>query len=380
VQQPPPPAQQYPAQPGYPGEQPYPGQQPFPGHPGQQPPGQQPPGWGYDDDDDDWGSPPGKRKRGAGPIVAFVVVGALVIAGVGGLGWYFMRQSNSSLADPLTSTSATNSATPRETPTNDKSTSPSPTQSTTDTPLPTGKSREQILKQNKLYTAGALASVSCQESGTMPSSRAGVETYYKSIIACLNRSWPAVVEKAGYEFRAPKLVLWSGSVDTPCGDYVRAFYCPTNETIYMKWDDDVNQYNKYPEEYQKVYARMFASFQTAHEYGHHVQNLVGIFDAYATDRQNAGNNDAELELSRRLELQASCFGSVFWGANQPSYPITGEARRQWMFLVDHYGDEYGGGIRDHGGRVNHGIWSKAGFRTESPSSCNTWSAAPSKVS
>jgi uncharacterized protein len=51
-----------------------------------------------------------------------------------------------------------------------------------------------------------------------------------------------------------------------------------------------------------------------------------------------------------------------------------------MFLVDHYGDEYGGGIRDHGGRVNHGIWSKAGFRTESPSSCNTWSAAPSKVS
>jgi hypothetical protein len=185
VQQPQPPAQQYPAQPGYPGEQPYPGQQqPFPGHPGQQPPGQQPPGWGYDDDDDDWGSPPGGRKRGAGPIVAFVVVGALVIAGVGGLGWYFMRQSNSSLADPLTSTSATNSATPRETPTNDKSTSPSPTQSTSDTPVPTGKSREQILKQNKLYTAGTLASVSCQESDTMPSSRAGVETYYKSIIAC----------------------------------------------------------------------------------------------------------------------------------------------------------------------------------------------------
>jgi predicted metalloprotease len=253
---------------------------------------------------------------------------------------------------------------------------PDPEETETTPPKPQGPPPETVLKQNKLYSAGSMRSVGCRESGTPPSSQENARIYYNQIFGCLNRAWAPVVKRAGYKFQAPEVITWAGSIETPCGDYVRAFYCGTNDTIYMKWDDDVNQYNKFPESYQKVYARMFTTFQASHEYGHHVQWMVGIGPAY---NQLWDQTSDQLELSRRLELQASCFAGVFDGANQPSYPITGEARYQWMYLVDHYGDEYGE-RRDHGSRKNHGPWSKGSFKSENPKSCNTWSASSARVS
>lgn len=321
---------------------------------------------------------PSGKKVGllVGGVVGVVV---LSIVGVSVLAWqgeWFGRKgvSYTMPTQRQTQTFTPPPATPENTPSPTPTRQETPGRSSTPSPTP-----QEILEKNPLYSAGPLPSVGCVESRSMPTDKASVERYYRNIIDCLNRSWPTVVEKAGFEFREPKLVVWSDSVETPCGDYIRAFYCPANETIYMKWDDDVNQYNKYPEEYQKVYARMFASFQTAHEYGHHIQALTGIFDAYAQLRHQAPDLEEELELSRRLELQSSCLGSIFWGANQPTYPITGESRRQWMHLVNHYGDEYGE-QRDHGSEKNHGPWSIGGFRTEDPKSCNTWTAPAEKVS
>lgn len=244
-------------------------------------------------------------------------------------------------------------------------------------------SHEQMVEANPLYDVGPHASVGCRESGAGLADRASVEAYYSVIFECLNRAWEPQVREAGAQFERPSVMSWSGSIETPCGTGPSiAFYCPTNRTIYMKWDDDTERYNEYPGDPRaQAFARMAATHTAAHEFAHHVQELTGILGSYHALRYEAITQEEQLEYSRRAELQASCLGDVFLGANQPSYPITGTAREMWQYLVENSGDEYNpAGIRDHGSKRNHGYWAKRGFTTEDPGSCNTFTAPSSQVS
>jgi uncharacterized protein len=258
---------------------------------------------------------------------------------------------------------------------------PEPTE-TSDPQQPNGVNYAQVARANKLYQAGQMRSVGCRESGTAPSNEAGARTYYRAVADCLERSWPSLMSNAGMTFREPTILAWTGSVDTPCG-FINgsvSFYCPPNETIYLEWSGDAKMYNQDSSNAARAYARMAATHTVAHEYGHHIQNLVGIMRAYSELRHAAGSRDKELELSRRVELQASCLADVFLGANQPSYPITGQNRTAWVYLVEHSGDNYNpAGIRDHGDKQSHAFWAKRGFQSENPSSCNTFTASPSQV-
>ena len=97
---------------------------------------------------------------------------------------------------------------------------------------------------------------------------------------------------------------------------------------------------------------------------------------------DAPDLDARLELSRRIELQASCLSAVFAGANQLSYGITGlDLTIYQNYVQAQTGDENNrGGPRDHGARVSHLYWTGRGFTTLDSVSCNTFTASASKVS
>lgn len=266
-----------------------------------------------------------------------------------------------------------------EVPTDDPT--PEPTD-TSDPQQPNGVDYTQVARANKLYQSGPIRSVSCRESDTAPTSKAAIRTYYRTIADCLARGWPGPMAKAGMTFRKPTILMWNGSIDTPCG-FVSgsvSFYCPPNETIYMEWSDDVKQYTAQSSDEARAYARMGATHTVVHEYGHHIQNLVGIMRAYSELRVDATSRDEQLELSRRVELQASCLGDAFLGANQSSYPISGLNRETWLYLVEHSGDNYNPeGVRDHGDKRSHAFWAKRGFQAESPNVCNTFTASPEQV-
>ena len=97
------------------------------------------------------------------------------------------------------------------------------------------------------------------------------------------------------------------------------YYCSGNGgVIYIPASQIIAQWNSNP-----TYARAWATQMMAHEYGHHVQFLTGILNASWT-RQNAfSTNAARLEESRRRELQASCLGAAYIGANKLYYPMSG---------------------------------------------------------
>jgi len=235
-----------------------------------------------------------------------------------------------------------------------------------------------IVARNRLYKSGAMRSVNCRESKARQSTVAGATANYKNLWNCLNRAWPSQVTKSGAKFRPPSVRTFTGHITTPCGgwdDSGPPFYCPSTETIYMNLTQDVGNYNRYSQSIPRTWARMWMLHQFAHEYGHHVQQLTGIMSAYYRMRYEAPSTAKELELSRRLELQASCFSDIFIGANRNSYPISGQSATQWRWLIGHVTDYK----NDHGDAPNHKYWALRGYNTRNPSACNTYVVSPKKV-
>ena len=84
-----------------------------------------------------------------------------------------------------------------------------------------------------------MRTVNCKEPRVRPNNARNAAAYWAAIKPCLDRSWAPLVAKAGYTFRAPKMLYWSGtSVHSPCGDgpVNVPFYCSGNHMMYMKVD------------------------------------------------------------------------------------------------------------------------------------------------
>nr|WP_238353196.1 neutral zinc metallopeptidase [Kribbella solani] len=234
------------------------------------------------------------------------------------------------------------------------------------------------LQKNKIYTSGKVASVSCQEPAIKPQSQSEILRYYKALLPCLNNAWAPVLKRSGYPFRAPKVVLQTNqSTSSSCtGELNVAFYCPADESIYVSWKKDLKYYKDEP-----TAARVWMIDTMAHEYAHHVQNLTEMLTAADSRAGWAKTKAEELEWSRRLELQAGCFGAAFLGANKKALGLTGRKLDLWEWEVQHSGDEYNPKkVRDHGSRKNHWVWAEPAFNTTNPGSCNTFTASAERVS
>jgi len=342
-----------------------------------------------------WGMPPGgqppRKKSKAGwiavPIV--VVLAGIVVLWIVGVVAKQNRLDDYSSPIPTYSSSSSPSYEPSAepspvTPTTSKPTTTKPVvkptapRTTVKPPVKRGPTDYEIVSRNKLYASGVMASVGCRESRARQSTAAGATANYVNLRACLVRAWTPYVKRAGGTMRVPSLQTFTGTVQSPCGsmsDTGPPFFCGSNDTIYMNLSQDVGYYNKWPESYNKVWARMWMLHQFAHEYGHHIQNLTGILAANSDLRYDAPTRAAELDLTRRLELQASCFSDVFIGANKSSYPVTGAALREWKWLIVHVTDN----ADDHGDAKNHQYWATRGFNSRNPSVCNTFTAPNARV-
>jgi uncharacterized protein len=106
----------------------------------------------------------------------------------------------------------------------------------------------------------------------------------------------------------PKLVLYTGSVDSACGYSSAAtgpFYCPGDHKVYidLSFYDELQRRFKAPGDFAMAYV-------IAHEIGHHVQTLLGVTQKVMTLRSQL----SEVEFNRylvRLELQADYYSGVW---------------------------------------------------------------------
>jgi predicted metalloprotease len=128
------------------------------------------------------------------------------------------------------------------------------------------------------------------------------------VLGSTERVWTDKFQAMGRRYDAPKLVLFSGTVQSACGmaqAAVGPFYCPPDQKVYI----DLSFF----EEMQRRFGASgdFAqAYVIAHEVGHHVQNLLGIADKVTRARLQAPEDEANA-LSVRMELQADCLAGVW---------------------------------------------------------------------
>jgi len=124
-------------------------------------------------------------------------------------------------------------------------------------------------------------------------------------------TWGEVFKRSGTTYEPPRLVLFSGAVQSACG-YAQAavgpFYCPGDHKVYI----DLSFYRELKERFQAP-GEFAQAYVIAHEVGHHVQNLLGISDKVHA-AQARGSQENANALSVRMELQADCLAGV-WAAN-----------------------------------------------------------------
>lgn len=132
--------------------------------------------------------------------------------------------------------------------------------------------------------------------------------FAKQILAGTEDVWTKVFEEQGMRYRAPKMVLYTGSVQSGCGNatsQVGPFYCSADETVYI----DLSFFEQMERQMHAGGDFAFA-YVIAHEVGHHVQHLLGILDDAHAKMQRMSQTDAN-KMSVRLELQADYLAGVW---------------------------------------------------------------------
>lgn len=173
-----------------------------------------------------------------------------------------------------------------------------------------------------LNQAGGLAGA--PQASSQPASASPEEERLKdfmsAVLADTEDVWGGLFAASGQTYRQPKLVLFSGSVESACGHASAAmgpFYCPGDQKLYldMSFFNDLASRHDAPGDFAQAYV-------VAHEVGHHIQTLTGVSKRVNDARRSGQDVEGDNGLLVRQELQADCYSGV-WAHHS-------QARHQWL--------------------------------------------------
>jgi len=133
------------------------------------------------------------------------------------------------------------------------------------------------------------------------------------VLADTEDVWNTLFKQINQQYREPKLVLFTGQVQSACGGASAAigpFYCPGDEKAYI----DLSFYNELKNRFGAG-GDFAMAYVIAHEIGHHVQNQLGISDKVNAMRGKLSETDFN-KLSVKQELQADFFAGIWAHYNQ----------------------------------------------------------------
>lgn len=155
---------------------------------------------------------------------------------------------------------------------------------------------------------GLPTDVSPTTSQPIPAGQDELVDFVSVVLADTEDTWHALFRNMGGDYQEPRLVLFSGAVQSACG-FARAavgpFYCPADQKVYidLSFYDDLRRRYRAPGDFAQAYV-------IAHEIGHHVQTLLGISEQVHAARRRASEKESNA-LSVRMELQADCLAGIW---------------------------------------------------------------------
>jgi uncharacterized protein len=188
----------------------------------------------------------------------------------------------------------------------------------------------------------------------------------------------------GDRYQPTDTVFFSGSVQTSCGGATSGsgpFYCPADQLVYI----DLSFFDQLQEQFGAQGGLFVNAYVIAHEYGHHVQNLLGI------NQQVTPGETGPTSGTVRLELQADCFAGT-WANHAETVPdesgvpliaeITEDDVARALDAAARIGDDFiqenlGSGTVDqdafsHGSSEQRQRWFLTGYQTGDPARCDTF--------
>lgn len=138
--------------------------------------------------------------------------------------------------------------------------------------------------------------------------------FAKTVFAYTEDTWHKIFEENGMTYEEPKMVLFTGQVQTACGGATSAsgpFYCPGDHKVYM----DLDFFEELRTRFGAKGGDFAIAYVIAHEVGHHIQTLLGT--SGKVRQLQSGRSEAEAnKLSVCLELQADFYAGVWARYNQ----------------------------------------------------------------
>jgi predicted metalloprotease len=209
-----------------------------------------------------------------------------------------------------------------------------------------------------------------------------LKEFVSVVLADTEDTWGELFRRSGAQYANPKLVLFSGAVQSACGHAQAAmgpFYCPGDHKLYldMSFFDDLARRHDAPGDFAQAYV-------IAHEVGHHVQTLLGIAEKVQAARQRAGEAESN-RLQVRMELQADCFAGI-WAhhADKARGILERGDLEEALGAAAGVGDDRlqrqarGHVVPDsftHGSSEQRMRWFQIGAQTGEPKRCDTFKAA-----
>ncbi len=190
--------------------------------------------------------------------------------------------------------------------------------------------------------------------------------------------WAAQFPKSfGEEYDDTETVFFSGATGTNCGQAsasVGPFYCPADRLVYLDLDFLAQLQNQFG-----APGDLASQYIVAHEYGHHIQNLLGISDEVS--RAQAAQPERANAISVALELQADCFAGA-WARSADDRGLldqgeVNEALNAAAAVGDDRIQQQTTGRIDreswtHGSSEQRVQWFRRGFNSGDPLQCDTF--------
>jgi predicted metalloprotease len=192
--------------------------------------------------------------------------------------------------------------------------------------------------------------------------------------------WRQDFADSGRTYQTTKLVIFDGQTQTGCGlgsSDTGPFYCPADRKVYLDlgFFRELGQRFDAPGDFAQAYV-------IAHEFGHHVQTLLGT-EGRMREEQQRRPSEAN-ELSVRLELQADCYAGVWaHSAYEENLLETGDVE-EGLTAAAAVGDDriQRSAGRDvdpetwtHGSSAQRVQWFKAGYQNGDPAACDTFAGS-----